>query len=56
MKIGILIVIYTLHLAYPKVYAKFHNPKLSSCWENSDEKYPYVLGATEGKIEKKNEL
>ena len=35
--------IYTIHVAYLKVYTKFHNPKSSNCWENSDEKCPYVL-------------
>ena len=43
MRISILIFIYTIHFAYLKVYTKFHNPKSSSCWENSDEKCPYVL-------------
>ena len=43
MRISILIFIYTLHFAYLKVYTNFHNPKSFSCWENSDEKRPYVL-------------
>ena len=43
MRIIILIFIYTIHFAYLKVYTKFHNPKSSSCRENSDEKCPYVL-------------
>ena len=43
MRISTLIGIYTIHFAYMKVYTKFHNPKSSSCWENSDEKRPYVL-------------
>ena len=43
MWISTLIFIYTIHFAYLKVYTKFHNPKSSSCWENSDEKRPYVL-------------
>ena len=43
MRICILIFIYTIHFAYLKVYTKFHNPKSISCYENSDEKCPYVL-------------
>ena len=43
MRISTLIFNYTMHFAYLKVYTKFHNPKSSSCWENSDEKRPYVL-------------
>ena len=43
MRISTLIFIYTIHFAYLKVYTKFHNPKSSSCWENSDEKGAYVL-------------
>ena len=43
MRISTLIFIYTIHFAYLKVYTKFHNPKSSSCWENCDEKRPYVL-------------
>ena len=43
MTINTLIFIYTIHFAYLKVYTKFHNPKSSSCLENSDEKGPYVL-------------
>ena len=43
MRISTLIFIYTIHFSYLKVYTKFHNPKSSSCWENSDEKRPYVL-------------
>ena len=31
MKVSTLIFFYTLHLAYLKVYTKFHNPKLNSC-------------------------
>ena len=31
MRISILIFIYTIHLAYLKVYTKFYNPKSSSC-------------------------
>ena len=31
MRISILIFIYTMHFAYPKVNTKFHNPKLNSC-------------------------
>ena len=31
MRISTLIFIYTIHLAYRKVYTKFHNPKSSSC-------------------------
>ena len=31
MTIITLILIYTIHFAYLKVYTKFHNPKLSSC-------------------------
>ena len=42
MRISTLIFIYTIHFAQLKVYTKFHNPKSSSCWENSDEKLPYV--------------
>ena len=34
MRISILILIYTIHFAYLKVYTKFHNPKSSSCREN----------------------
>ena len=53
-RVSILIFIYTIHFAYLKVYTKFHNPKSSSCWENSDKKRPYMcyIGVTEGKIEK----
>ena len=40
MRISTLIFIYTIHFAYLKVYTKFHNPKSSSCWENSNEKCP----------------
>ena len=43
MRISILIFIYKLHSAHLKLYTKFHNPKSSSCWENSDENRPYVL-------------
>ena len=43
MRIITLIFIYTIHFAYLKVYTKFHNPKSSSGWENSDKKRPYVL-------------
>ena len=43
MRISILIFIYTIHFAYLKVYTKFHNPKSSSCWENSDKKCIYGL-------------
>ena len=43
MRISTLISIYTIHFAYLKVYAKFHNPKSSSCRENCDKKRPYVL-------------
>ena len=43
MLISTLTFIYTIHFAYLKVYAKFHNPKSSSCLENSDKKRPYVL-------------
>ena len=59
MRINTLIFIYTIHLAYLRVYTKFHNPKSSSCWENSDEKRPYVLcyiGVTEGKVEKEGKM
>ena len=31
MRISTLILIYTVHFAYLKVYTKFHNPKSSSC-------------------------
>ena len=31
MKISTLIFIYTIHVAYPKEYTKFHNPKSNSC-------------------------
>ena len=31
MRISILILFYTIHFAYLKVYTKFHNPKSSSC-------------------------
>ena len=48
-RISILIFIYTIHFAYLKVYTKFHNPKSSSCWENSDEKYTYVLHRSDRK-------
>ena len=34
MRISILILIYTIHFAYLKVYSIFHNPKSSSCCEN----------------------
>ena len=52
-RVSTLIFIYTIHFAYLKGYTKFHNPKSSSCLENSDKKRPYVLyiGVTEGKIE-----
>ena len=53
MRISTLIFIYTIHFAYLKVYTKFHNPKSSSCWENSDKKRIYV---TEGKIEKEGKM
>ena len=43
MRVSTLIFIYTIHFAYLKLYTKFHNPKSNSCWENSDEKRPYVL-------------
>ena len=43
MRISSFVFIYTIHLAYLKVYTKFHNPKSRSCWENSDENCPYVL-------------
>ena len=43
MRISTLVFIYTVHFAYLKVYTKFHNPKSSSCLENSDKKRPYVL-------------
>ena len=43
MRISTLIFIYTIHFAYLKVHKKFHNPKSSSCRENSDEKRPYIL-------------
>ena len=43
IRISTLIFIYTIHFAYLKVYTKFHNHKLSSCGENSDEKRPYLL-------------
>ena len=38
MRMITFIFIYTIHFAYLNVYRKFHNPKSSSCWENSDEK------------------
>ena len=54
MRISILIIINTLHFAYLKMYAKFHNPKSSSRWENSDEKTSICyIGLTEEKSEKK---
>ena len=57
MKISILIFIYTIHFAYLKVYTKFHNPKSSSCWENSDEKCPYVLYRSDQRnIEKEGKM
>ena len=57
MRISTLILIYTIHFAYLKVYTKFHNPKSSSCWENSDKKRPYVLyRMTEGKVEKEGKM
>ena len=31
IKISILIFIYTIHVAYLKVYTKLHNPKSSKC-------------------------
>ena len=31
MRISTLIILYTIHFAYLKVYTKFHNPKSSSC-------------------------
>ena len=39
MRISTLIFFYTIL----KVCTKFHNPKSSSCLENSDEKRPYAL-------------
>ena len=58
MRVSTLIFIHTMHFAYLKVYTKFHNPKSNSCWENSDEKRPYVLYRSDKrKIEKRqNEL
>ena len=58
MRIIILIFIYTLHFAYLKVYTKYHNPKSSSCWENSDKDvHMRYIGVTEEKLKKKaNEL
>ena len=53
MRISILIFFYTLHFAYLKVYMKFHNPKSSSFWENSDEKRPYVLYRSDRRKNKK---
>ena len=53
MRISTLIFIYTIHFAYLKVFTKFHNPKSSSCSENSDENvHMCYIGVTEGKIEK----
>ena len=43
MRISTLIFIYNIQFAYLKVYTKFHNPKSSSCRENSGEKHPYLL-------------
>ena len=43
MSFSILVFNYTMHFAYLKVYTKFHNPKSSSCLENSDEKCTYGL-------------
>ena len=53
MRISTLILNYTIHFAYPKVYTKFHNFKYSSCCENSDEKR---AGVTEGKIKKDGKM
>ena len=56
MSISTLIFIYTIHFAYLKVYTKFHIPKSNSCWENSDEKRPYVLKRSDRKIEKEGKM
>ena len=47
MRISILIAIYTIHFAYLKVFTKFHNPKLSSCYENSDYQALYQISEFE---------
>ena len=59
MRISTFIFIYTIHFAYLKMYIKFHNPKSSSFWENSDKNiHMCYIGVTEGKIKKRrqNEL
>ena len=57
MSISTLIFIYTIPFAYLKVYTKFHNPKSSSCWENSDKKRPHVLYRSDRrKIEKEGKM
>ena len=57
MKISILIFIYTIPFAYLKVYTKFHNPKSSSCWENSTKNvHMCYIVVTEGKIEKEGKM
>ena len=57
MRIRTLFFINTIHFGYLKVYTKFHNPKSSSCWENSDEKSPYVLYRSDKrKIEKEGKM
>ena len=57
IRIRILIFIYTIRFAYLKVYTKFHNPKSSNCWENSDEKWRYVLYRSDRrKIEKESKM
>ena len=55
MRVSILIIIYTLHFAYLKVYTKSHNPKSSSCWENSDENRPHVLYRSDRRKKMKKE-
>ena len=57
MRINTFIFIYTIHFAYLKVYTKFHNPKSSSCRENSDKNiHMCYIGVTEGKIEKEGKM
>ena len=53
IRVSSLIFIYTIHFAYLKVYAKFHNPKSRTLTKNV---HVCNIGVTEGKIERRNEL
>ena len=53
LRIRTFIFIYTIHLAYLKVYTKFYNPKSSSCWKTLTKKVHMCnKGVKGGKIEK----